>query len=173
MTVNFASQRCSVSDIVMVIFRRENLFKKERPERLKQVMEENARLHIEHGFDNEEMVAWNYRGWTIEGIPDQIYDDKVVEGKVVRPRSNVKMLRATAWFQGGLYARALDKPKFVIVLFKQNHEEVYVKEFVTEVEEPKIRALLDYAIDVLNSIKMLGKIGDRYVKGAWENEQLG
>ena len=174
MTVNFAARKCSISDIITLIFYPENLFAREKPERLKQVMEKNAALHLEYGLDNGAMVAWNYRGWLIEGIPDQILEDRVIEGKVVRRASNVGKLKATAWLQGGFYALALGKPKFQIILFKAgNLEEYFSREFDAEAEEPRIKALLDYAIDILDSIRTLSRVGDRYVKGAWRDESLG
>ena len=173
MTVNFHAKKCSITDIVTLIFYPEGLFSKEKPERLKQIMEENAVLHLRYGLDNSSMVAMNYRGWLIEGIPDQILEDRIIEGKTVRKTSNVEKLKATAWFQGGFYALALRKPKFQIVLFKYDSlEEYYSEVFETEVEEPRIKSYLDYALEILESIRKLGRAGEYLVRGGWRSEQL-
>ena len=173
MTVNLAAKRCSVSDIISLIFYPEELFTHERPHSVKQIMEENASLHLQYGLDNSKMVILNYRGWMIEGIPDQIFEDEVVEGKVVRISSNVDKLMAIAWFQAGIYALALEKPRFRIVLFRNNDlSEYYSQEFTTKAEEPRIKMLLDYALEILNAIRSLGRVGDQYARGAWRDGSL-
>ena len=173
MTVNFHAKKCSITDLITLIFYPEGLFSKEKPERLREVMEKNAALHLEYGLDNNMLVAYNYRGWLIEGIPDQILEDRVVEGKTVRKASNVNKLKATAWLQGGFYALALDKPKFQIVLFKADSlEEYYSRVFETEIEEPRVKAYLDYALDILEAIRKLARVGEHLVRGGWENERL-
>ncbi|MCD6342057.1 MAG: hypothetical protein J7L83_04330 [Thaumarchaeota archaeon] len=173
LTVNFAAKKASITDLLSLFFYPDDLFRKKRPEILEKIMEENAELHLRYGFDNTEMVVYNYRGWTLEGIPDGIYPDKVAEGKVVRRASNVYKLKAYAWVQAGFYALALNKRKFEIVLFKPDLSDYFRREFDTYLEEPRIKSYLDYAIDVLEQLRTLRKIGLELVNGGWENEQLG
>jgi hypothetical protein len=114
MTVNFNSKRVAATDIISLIFYPEQLFSKEESEVLRNVGARNTTLHLEYGLDNRMLVTWQYRGWNIEGVPDQVLDDMVVEGKVVSRYSNVNMLAATAWLQAFIYAKALGFQKFRI-----------------------------------------------------------
>ena len=172
MTVNFRAKRCPVNDILKLIFYPDSLFSPEKPDRLIAVMDENAVLHLKYGLDNSLLVAYRYRGWTIEGIPDQILDDMVIEGKVVRKGSNIEKLKAVAWFQACIYALALELPKFKVVLFKPTLEEFWEKEFETKEEEPKVKSYLDVAIEILNSLSSLAKAGEKLAKGAWQSAKL-
>jgi len=172
MTVNFRAKRCSVNDIIKLIFYTDSLFSHEKPEQLKHVMDENTALHLKYGLDNSLLIAYHYRGWVIEGIPDQVLDNMVIEGKVVRKGSNIEKLKATAWLQTCIYALALDTPKFKIILFKPNLEEFWEKEFKTEEEEQKAKSYLDIAIEVLNSLASLSKVGEKLARGAWRSAKL-
>jgi len=161
MTVNFVSRRAAATDIVSLIFYPEQLFQREEPEVLKAIGVRNTILHHEFGLDNRSMVAWSYKNWTIEGIPDQILEDIVVEGKVVSPNSNINILAASAWIQGFIYAKALGLEKYKIILFNKNLETIVERTFSVRAEEQKILFFIDRAIGVLEAIRALNDSGKR------------
>jgi len=159
MTVNFNSKRVAATDIISLIFYPEQLFSKEESEVLRNVGARNTTLHLEYGLDNRMLVTWQYRGWNIEGVPDQVLDDMVVEGKVVSRYSNVNMLAATAWLQAFIYAKALGFQKFRIVLFDTELKPVLEKTFNVRTEERKALFFIDRAIGILEEIKRLYESG--------------
>jgi len=176
MTVNFSIRKCSVSDVVSVVAYGEELFQRERNERLKEAMEENAILHEKLGYDNHEFVAFRYRNWIIEGIPDQILDDRVEECKIISKASNIKKLKFTAWLQAGIYALALRLPKFSVVFHRKYDEKIereYMRfDYDTEVEEPKIKAVLDEALKILEKLRDLHFAAKQLMTVGWDNERL-
>lgn len=153
MTLRIKARSVGVSDLLKLAFYGESIFSEgEAPKALRDALEDNKRLHYFIGLDNEKSVAWKYRGWTIVGIPDQVFEDRVVEGKVVRKTSRKDKLLAYALVQGYIYARALGVDLIEIMLFDPMRRIVYQNVFPVDEVEPIALPLIDMALDIVEGI---------------------
>ena len=176
MTVNFMIRKCSVSNIIALAIYGEELFAPEKPEGLKKAMQENAELHEQLGFNNHSYVAFKFKNWIIEGKPDQIFDDYVEEAKIISKHTNFKKEKFKAWLQAGIYALALNFPRFSTVFYRKRYnsegkpipgEEIARYDYETYIEEPKIKEILDKAIKILEKMRELNFTVRQLISLGW------
>jgi len=128
--MNLRRRRLTVNEAVKLVLDPQGFFEPEYVPR--DILNENKVIHLRLGAENTESVELEMGGWVITGVPDAIFDDRVVEVKVQRPLSKAEKLLQHAYYQGALYASALKLPRWETWIYVLSTEEV--KKYVFEME---------------------------------------
>ena len=111
-------------------------------------------FHHLFGFDREEPIRTEYRGWYITGTPDLVLEDTVVEFKTLHDKADFKFCMYPAIAQANIYATLRNKPHFVIIIATVKGSQMYKiwNSNSMDTRPEKSKKDIDSAIDILENL---------------------